>query len=126
MGKADADREGKGRSTCQEPGVRPMACEDRTMKREPETPASPQGRENFLTTLRLWSAVYKLDDTGKRRSWMFGESEWPESDDGRDNTTRPERGAMLPSCVMRYEDCMSADMAMNMRERSQISTYAVP
>ena len=99
MGKAAADREAKGRSTCQEPGVRPMACEDRDMKVKPETPAFPQGREILFTTLRLRSAVYKPDDTGKRRSWTFGESEWPGSDDGADNTTALERGAILPPCV---------------------------
>ncbi len=104
MGKADADREAKGIRTCQEPGVRPMACKDRNIEVEPETPVFPQGRlphryirssqegepdNSFLPvsdgdgslrpsatqnnrgreemTLRLRSAAYKPDDTGKRR-----------------------------------------------------------
>jgi hypothetical protein len=80
------------------------------MKVAPEPPALPQGREKvFFPTLRLWSAVYKPDDTGKRRSWAFGESEWPGSDDGADNTTASERGAILPPCVNGNEDSMSAE-----------------
>ena len=82
-GKADGCREAKGTRTCTGPGVRPVACEDSQRNVVPEIPAFPQGRSGFFfTTLRRRSAGYKSGDTDKRRSWAFGKSEWPGSDDG--------------------------------------------
>jgi RNA-directed DNA polymerase len=46
-----------------------------------------------------------------------GKSEWPGSDDGQDNTTCPERGAILRPRLECREDSMSAQGAINVRNR---------
>ena len=43
-----------------------------------------------------------------------GKSEWPGSDEGQDNITCAERGAILRSCLVCEEGSMSAQRARNM------------
>jgi hypothetical protein len=57
-----------------------------------------------LRSQRLYSALavvsdLKLDETGKSVTTGVGKSEWPGSEDGKDNITFLERGAILRPCL---------------------------
>jgi hypothetical protein len=68
-----------------------------------------------LRSQRLYSALavvsdLKSDETGKRVTTDVGRSEWPGSDDGKDNITFLERGAILRPCLECELKCETSAM----------------
>ena len=52
----------------------------------------------------------KSDETGKKETMGVGKSEWPGSDDGKDNITFLERVAILRPCLECELKCETSTM----------------